>query len=104
MREDLKLYLKDLYLRNQITAERFKELSAVANDLKDANDRIGEYEMLMDYATGDYPEFKHFVTMNQLRAGEDLESIFIQKIDAHLDVQDIEKAQLMLDMMQTIEL
>lgn len=104
MREDLKIYLKDMYLRNQITAERFKELSAVANDLQDAKDRQAQYEMLMNYASGDYPEFKHFLTMSQLRAGEELETQFLEKIDAHLDVEDLEKAQMMLDMMQTIEL
>lgn len=98
------MYLKDLYLRTQITAERFKELSAVANDLQDAKDREAQYHMLMDYAAGDYPEFRHFLTMNQLRAGEELETLFMEKIDAHLAKEDVEKAQMMLEMMQTIEL
>ena len=72
MREELKQFIKNLYLKRRIEADRFKQLNAVANDLLDANDRIEEYQMLFDYASGDYPEFRHFLTVNRLRAAEDL--------------------------------
>lgn len=104
MREDLKKHLKDLYMRGRIDAQRFKELNAISDDLRDAKGWQEEYQMLTRYATEGYSEFTHFLTMNRLRAAEELESLFMEKVDHHLKGQNLEKAQLMLDMMETIEL
>jgi len=102
MREDLKSFIKGLYLKGKIDANRFKKLNAVANDLKDADNKTEEYQMLFEYATGDYPEFKKFLTQNRLHAAEDLEAIFMSKIDELISQGEAEKAQLILGMMETI--
>ena len=104
MHDELKTYLKDLYMRGSIDASRFKELNAAAHDLLDAQTWQAQYQMLTEHATGEYPEFQAFLTMNRLRAAEELEALFMQRVDSHLERQDLEKAQLMLNMMETIEL
>ncbi len=104
MRDDLKKFVKEIYLKGKIDAQRYQDLSKVADELIQANNITEEYQIINDLAAGSYPEFQRFLTENRMRAAENLENLFMERIDQLLAKNDLEKARLMMDMLQTVGL
>ena len=99
MLNELKAYIRELYLHQKIDADRYRKLLKVSNDLQDARSRSEGYEILLELATTKgYSEFKRFLTQSRLRAAEQMEGMFLEKVDGLIDRGEIEKAGLMLEM------
>lgn len=103
MFEPLQLYIKELYLKNQVDAKRFKELKEATEAIRRAPNAVEEYQLLFEMAGGDYPELHGFLLLDHVRASEDLEAIMIQKIDELVAEKELDKANLMLDLMERMQ-
>ncbi len=102
MRDDLKKFVKELYLKGKVDAQRYKDLGIAADQLMSCNNITEEYHLINELAAGSFPELQRFLTENRMRAAENLENLFMERIDEHLANNDLEKARLMMDMLQTV--